>query len=148
MNDLELTAAPLFVALAAAVQRCLESPGYRALAARPAPMGSGSLAARPAPASSASLAQRQARMIAAAICDASHDELEAFPPFAELRSVIHIQGRNACIAAAFNGHNYGDLARQWRLSTRQVRRIVAGARKNSDKPPLQMSQPKTHNRRP
>ena len=136
MNDLELTAAPLFAALAAAVQRCLESPGYRALATRPAPAGSGSLA------------QRQARRIAAAICDASHDELEAFPPFAELRSVVHIQRRNACIVQDFTGHNYGDLARQWSLSTRQVRRIVAGARKNSDRPPLQMSQPKTHNRRP
>lgn len=136
MNDLELTAAPLFVALAAAVQRCLEAPGYRALAARPAPAGS------------SSPTQRQARMIAAAICDASHDELEAFPSFAELRRIIHIQRRNNCIAAGFTGHNYGDLARQWGLSTRQVRRIVAGAQKNSDKPPLQMSQAKIHNRRP
>lgn len=148
MNDLELTAAPLFAALVDAVQRCLESPGYRALGTRPAPAGSGSLAQRQAPAGSGSLAQRQARMIAVAICDASHDELEGFPPFAELRSVIHIQRRNACIVQDFTGHNYGDLARQWSLSTRQVRRIVAGARKNSDRPPLQMSQPKTHNRRP
>lgn len=148
MNDLELTAAPLFAALAGTVQRCLESPGYRALATRPAPAGSGSLAARQTPAGSGSLAQRQARMIAAAICDARHDELEAFPSFAELRSVVHIQRRNACIVQSFTGHNYDDLARQWSLSTRQVRRIVAGARKNSDRPPLQMSQPKTHNRRP
>ena len=136
MNDLELTAAPLFVTLAAAVQRCLEAPGYRALATRPAPADAGALT------------QRQARMIAAAICDASHDELEAFPPFAELRRVIHIQRRNARIVQDFTGHNYDDLARQWGLSARQVRRIVAGGRKKSDTTPLKMSQPKTHNRRP
>lgn len=136
MNDLELTAAPLFVTLADAVQSCLESPGYRALAARPAPADFGALT------------QRQAWMIAAAICDASHDELEAFPPFEELRRVIHIQRRNARIAQDFTGHNYDDLARQWGLSTRQVRRIVAGARKKSDMSSLKMSQPKTHNRRP
>lgn len=117
ITDLELAAAPLFVALTNAVSRCLKSPAYR------------SLAARPVAADFDALTQRQARMLAAAICDASHDELEAFPPFVELRRVIHIQRRNARIIAAFTGHNYGDLARQWGLSTRQIRRIVASGQK-------------------
>ena len=115
MTDLELTAAPLFVALANAIQGSLESPAYRALAAQPA--GSGSLT------------QRQARMLAAAICDASHDELQTFPAFARLRRLVEIQTRNARIVAAFTGQNYGDLAARWGLSTRQIRRIVGDPKK-------------------
>ena len=118
MNDLEFTGAPLFLALANAIQGSLESPAYRALAARPAAAGSGG-----------SLAQQQARMIASAICAASHDELEAFPSFARLRRVIEIQSRNARIVAAFTGHNYANLSARWGLSTRQIRRIVGGSKK-------------------
>ena len=117
MTDLELNAAPLFVALADGVQRCLDSPAYRALATQPAPAGAGSLA------------QQQARMIAAALCVREQDELQAFPAFARLRRLIEIERRNARIVAAFTGHNYSDLSARWGLSTRQIRRIVGESKK-------------------
>ena len=115
MNDLEHPAKPLFVPLSTAFQRCLESPAYRALADRAAPGGS--------------LERQQAGMLAAALCDANHEELRAFRRGIELLWSIHLQRRNARIVAAFTGDNYDDLARQWSLSTRQIRRIVAGGEK-------------------
>lgn len=118
MNDLEHPAKPLFVPLSTAFQRCLESPAYRALAARPAPSGS--------------LEQRQARLLAAALCDANHSELKALRRGVELLWGMYLERRNARIVAAFTGDNYGDLARQFDLSTRQIRRIVAGGEKDSD----------------
>lgn len=111
-------AEPLFVPLATAFQRCLESPAYRALAERPAQGGS--------------LERRQAGMLAAALCDAGHDELRALRLGVELLWSIHLERRNARIVAAFTGDNYGVLARQFKLSTRQIRRIVAAGEKDSD----------------
>ena len=118
MTDLSLAAAPLFVPLAAAFQRCLEAPAYRALAERPAPGGS--------------LELRQARMLAAALCDASGDELRALRRGLDLLWSIHLKERNEKICQSFTGYNHAELAREFSLSTRQIRRIVAAGKKNSD----------------
>ena len=118
MTDLSLTAAPLFVPLATAFQRCLEAPAYRALAEGRAPGGS--------------LEHRQARMLAAALCDANGDELRALRRGLDLLWSIHLKERNEKICLAFSGHNYAELAREFSLSTRQIRRIVAAGKKNSD----------------
>lgn len=125
MTHQDLAAAPLFAALEGAIQSCLESPGYRNLLPTTPRWQDQILSG----ADSSSLPRRQARLIAAAICDASNDDLQAFPAFARLRRVIEIQHRNARIAAAFTGQNYSDLAARWGLSTRQIRRIVEDAKK-------------------
>ena len=108
-------ARPLFVPIAPALRRCLESPDYCALAAQPAPGGS--------------LERRQAEMLAAALCDANGDELRALRRGAELLWSIHLERRNARIVAAFTGQNYSDLSARWGLSTRQIRRIVDAPKK-------------------
>ena len=46
------------------------------------------------------------------------------PDSGSVRSTIEQLQREAAIRAAFDGQNYAHLARQYRMSTRQVRRIV------------------------
>lgn len=44
------------------------------------------------------------------------------------RESLEREGRDRDIRARFNGGNYRDLARQYRLSERQIRKIVSGHR--------------------
>ena len=64
------------------------------------------------------------------LCDALHPlGAVTVPPRARVVALVRRIERDAAICAGFDGRNYAALAREHRLTTRQVRRIIERGRR-------------------
>ena len=91
-------------AMAAAIVRCMESPAWAAAVADP---------------------DERAWLMLRALCEELHPlGAVSVPSVPQLRAFLERDDRDAAIRAGFDGRNYDELARRFRLSSRQVRRIV------------------------
>lgn len=108
----------LYDALESAVFKCLTSPRYQSL-----PMTGGAEAGTVLEGNAGLPRPRaQARAIATAIFE--NDALKDFPGFAAVHRDMKIDNRNRRIVNGFTGNNLSELAEEFELSERQIRRIV------------------------
>ena len=96
-------------AMAAAIVRCMDSPEWAAAVADP---------------------DERAWLLLRALCEELHPlGAVSVPSEHALRRFLDRGDRDEAIRAGFDGRNYDELARRFRLSQRQVRRIVDEPRK-------------------